>query len=105
MDKEGNYFSADIYMMTGLWDGLDLNDCLGYLNSEIFEFLVKVTSKKIGRDLYEYYPYNILKLPFFDNFHKGYNKSENCDNMDLQIYDYLGFDNRELQLIKKFIDR
>lgn len=105
LDKKGNFFSADIYMMTGVGDGLDLKNCLEYLNSEIFEFLIKVTSKKIGIDLYEYYPYNILKLPYFDNFNKGYNKRVNCDNIDLHLYSYLGFDSEEIQLTRKFLDK
>jgi adenine-specific DNA-methyltransferase len=91
--------------MTGVGDGLDLKNCLEYLNSEIFEFLIKVTSKKIGIDLYEYYPYNILKLPYFDNFNKGYNKRVNCDNIDLHLYSYLGFDSEEIQLTRKFLDK
>ncbi|SHI66774.1 adenine-specific DNA-methyltransferase [Dethiosulfatibacter aminovorans DSM 17477] len=105
IDGQGNYFSADIYMMTGLSDDLNLKECLGYLNSEIFEFLVKVTSKKIGKDLYEYYPYNILKLPYFENDRMGCYNGKNCDNIDLKLYSYLGFDSSEIQLIKKFIKK
>lgn len=105
VDEDGRYFSADIYMMTGLSDDLDLIECLGYLNSEIFEFLVKVTSKKIGKDLYEYYPYNIMRLPYFENHHEVYYNSENCYNMDLHLYTYLGFNNKEIQMIKKYIKK
>ncbi len=105
VDKDKNYFSADIYMMTGMSSHIDLKESLGYLNSEIFEFLVKITSKKIGKNLYEYYPYNMLKLPYIHVSDFEGKEYENFHSMDLQLYDYFDFDRKDKQLIRNFIGK
>lgn len=63
----GSYFSADIY-------ALEINE--GYnisyeylamiLNSKVYDFYFKSFAKKLGRNLYEYYPNTLLKLRLFD---------------------------------------
>ncbi|MDD4439677.1 MAG: N-6 DNA methylase, partial [Tissierellia bacterium] len=55
-DQESYFCSADIYIMNELSKGLSLNYLLSYLNSEIFEFYLKCSVKKVGRNIYEYYP-------------------------------------------------
>ncbi|WDC85791.1 TaqI-like C-terminal specificity domain-containing protein [Caloramator sp. mosi_1] len=62
---EGSFYSADVY-------SLKINDMfkdifsyefiVGVLNSSIYEFYIKTMAKKLGDDLYEYYPNKILKL-------------------------------------------
>ncbi|CDF58378.1 Eco57I restriction-modification methylase domain-containing protein [Thermobrachium celere] len=62
---EGSFYSADVY-------SLKINDMfkevysyefiVGVLNSTIYEFYIKTMAKKLGDDLYEYYPNKILKL-------------------------------------------
>ncbi|MCX7695109.1 MAG: N-6 DNA methylase [Caloramator sp.] len=62
---EGSFYSADVY-------SLKINDMfkevysyefiVGVLNSTIYDFYIKTMAKKLGDDIYEYYPNKILKL-------------------------------------------
>ena len=36
------------------------------LNSKVYDFYFKSCAKKLGRNLYEYYPSTLLKLRLFD---------------------------------------
>lgn len=63
----GSYFSADIY---ALKINEDYNISYEYLsmilNSKVYDFYFKSFAKKLGRNLYEYYPSTLLKLGLFD---------------------------------------
>lgn len=62
---ENNYFcSADIYSINNISRKIPLNYFLTYLNSDIFEFYFKCRAKKVGSNIYEYYPnkLNISKV-------------------------------------------
>ncbi len=62
---ENNYFcSADIYFINNISRKIPLNYFLTYLNSDIFEFYFKCRAKKVGSNIYEYYPnkLNISKV-------------------------------------------
>jgi adenine-specific DNA-methyltransferase len=96
LDK-GSYFSADVYALK-----LKENYNLSYdflvklLNSKVYEFYFKSFAKKLGGDLYEYYPNNLmrLKLPLlFTN--------ENID--DDYLYNYFKIDDKEKSIIEASI--
>lgn len=59
----GSYFSADIYSII-----IDNSSCVSYdfllsiLNSSIYEFYFKTYGKKLGGDLYEYYPNTVMRM-------------------------------------------
>ncbi|WP_411681036.1 Eco57I restriction-modification methylase domain-containing protein [Clostridium thailandense] len=69
LDK-GSYFSADVYSLT-----LNNQDMFSYeyllyiLNSKLYEFYFKTFAKKLGEDLFEYYPNNLnkLRIPLIEN--------------------------------------
>ncbi|MDI6618607.1 MAG: N-6 DNA methylase [Clostridiales bacterium] len=64
IDK-GNYSSADVY---GLYiideykDKISYEFLTGILNSRLYEFYFKSFAKKLGNDLYEYYPNTVMRL-------------------------------------------
>jgi adenine-specific DNA-methyltransferase len=62
IDK-GSYFSADIYALA-INESQNINyEYLSFiLNSSLYEFYFKTFGKKLGGDLYEYYPNNLMKL-------------------------------------------
>lgn len=63
LDKEGTYFSADVYALTiNKEENIDYNSLLIILNSDIYEFYFKTFGKKLGGSLYEYYPSTLMKL-------------------------------------------
>ncbi|UZQ49346.1 Eco57I restriction-modification methylase domain-containing protein [Clostridium kluyveri] len=98
LDK-GSYFSADIYSLVIKRDDLvDYDTLLNILNSSIYEFYFKTFGKKLGCDLYEYYPSNLMKLyiPTII-FSKSYNFQE-------QLYDYFQLTHREIKFIQNSIN-
>ena len=68
------------------------------LNSSVYEFYFKTFGKKLGYDLYEYYPSNLMKLyipPII--FSKLYSFEE-------QLYDYFQLTDREIKFIENNIN-
>jgi len=90
---EGSYFSADVY-------ALELKENVNYdyellellLNSEVYEFYFKTFAKKLGEDIYEYYPNTLMKLmiPISIN--------DNIKNED-DVYTYFGLSKRQKEII------
>ena len=62
LDK-GTYFSADVYALV-LKENVPFTYkyLLELLNSKVYEFYFQSFAKKLGEDLYEYYPNNLMKL-------------------------------------------
>ncbi|WP_368489986.1 DNA methyltransferase [Clostridium sp. BJN0013] len=98
LDK-GSYFSADIYSLVIKKDApIDYHTLLNVLNSSVYEFYFKTFGKKLGYDLYEYYPSNLMKLyipPII--FSKLYSFEE-------QLYDYFQLTDREIKFIENNIN-
>lgn len=70
LDK-GSYFSADVYSLVLKKDTIFTYRYLLYiLNSKLYEFYFKTFSKKLGEDLFEYYPNKIMELhiPYISNY-------------------------------------
>jgi adenine-specific DNA-methyltransferase len=68
--NNGSYFSADVYALT-IKQGSNITYelLLQLLNSKVYEFYFKSFAKKLGGELYEYYPHNLLslKIPSFSS--------------------------------------
>lgn len=63
-DTDEYYCSADVYIINELHDNLSFEYLQNYLNSNIFEFYFKCQAKKVGVNLFEYYPnkINLMKI-------------------------------------------
>lgn len=62
LDK-GSYFSADVYALKLKENASYTYETLiNILNSKLYEFYFKTFAKKLGEDMYEYYPNSVLKL-------------------------------------------
>ncbi|MFL0194620.1 Eco57I restriction-modification methylase domain-containing protein [Clostridium sp. WILCCON 0269] len=95
----GSYFSADIYsLVLKNNSSMTYSTLLSILNSSLYEFYFKTFGKKLGHNLYEYYPNNVMKLyiPFII-FSKEYNEEE-------QLYSYFQLTSREIQYLKNNVD-
>jgi adenine-specific DNA-methyltransferase len=97
-DQEAYFCSADIYIMNELSKGLSLNYLLSYLNSEIFEFYLKCQVKKVGRNIYEYYPYKLNNL-------KVYWPQENIENISIELFmkKLFNINEKEVNIIKNYL--
>jgi adenine-specific DNA-methyltransferase len=65
VDREGYYYSADIYSLKlkKEYEGsLSLDYIAAILNSGLFEFYFKCYAKKISEKQYDYYPNTVLKM-------------------------------------------
>ncbi len=81
LDDQGTFYSADVYgiRLKKIFKGDMSHRILTLLlNSFLYEFYFKTFAKKLGRDLYEYYPNTLrqLQIP----------KLENQEQMDLEEY-------------------
>lgn len=64
-DEKKYFCSADVYLMTNLSRKMTLHYFLSYLNSDIFEFYFKCHAKKVGNNIYEYYPNKLSNIKIF----------------------------------------
>ena len=91
----GSFFSADVYGIK-IKENITTYEYLeSLLNTEIYEFYFKVFLKKLGKNMYEYYPNKINK--FLVPIIKG---KDRVSNKDLEIYFQL--DEEDIKIIKEY---
>lgn len=96
LDKSKTYFSADIYaLIINEHEYIDYDSLLCILNSPIYEFYFKTFGKKLGYDLYEYYPNTLMKLKLPISKLKD----------EKELYNYFDLTDREIQIIKDKVNR
>lgn len=64
-DEKEHFCSADVYFMNNFSKKITLDYFLSYLNSDIFEFYFKCRAKKVGNNIYEYYPNKLIHTKIF----------------------------------------
>ncbi|KZL93742.1 Eco57I restriction-modification methylase domain-containing protein [Clostridium magnum] len=77
LDK-GSYFSADVYSLVLKEHTVFSYDYLLYLlNSKLYEFYFKTFGKKLGENLFEYYPNKLMKLsiPYIADYNSQMDES------------------------------
>lgn len=91
---EGSYFSADVYALRlKEFTNYSYEFLLFLLNSNLYEFYFKTFAKKLGEDLYEYYPNNLMKLKI--------HIMENIKNhTEEELYRYFGINDEEIKIIE-----
>lgn len=93
LDK-GSYFSADVYCLTLKNESvISYKNLLYILNSKLYEFYFKTFAKKLGEDLFEYYPNYLSKLyiPLIENCDKL--KDENL------LYSFFDLTEEEIEIV------
>lgn len=104
----GNCFSADVYCIKigEMFENTFTYEYLvGILNSSLYEFYIKSIAKKLGGDLYEYYPNKIMTLEIPEHIReidlevkKG---GENLrDRIDYILNQYFNISEEEYGIIK-----
>lgn len=94
LDK-GTYFSADVYALVLKQNvPFTYNYLLELLNSKVYEFYFQSFAKKLGEDLYEYYPNNLMKLciPTMGIIDRP---------SDMELNNFFDFDEEEIDIIEK----
>lgn len=91
----GSYFSADVYSL--ILKGnmpFTYSYLLDILNSKIYQYYFKTFGKKLGENIYEYYPNSLMKLCIpipFDEY----------DITDEKLYNYFQFTEEQILIIEE----
>lgn len=94
LDK-GSYFSADVYALKLKEHTVFSYEYLLYLlNSKLYEFYFKTFGKKLGEDLFEYYPNKLMRL------YIPYMKDYNNKMKDLDLYKFFGLTEEEIDIVE-----
>lgn len=106
----GNYFSADVYAIRikeMFVNTISYEFLTGILNSSIYEFYIKTIAKKLGDDLYDYYPNKIMTLRIPENImsvEQEVSKLGNSTryNIDMILLDHFGMNLEEYSIIRSW---
>ncbi len=85
-DKEKYFCSADIYFMNSFSRKISLNYFLSYLNSDIFEFYFKCHAKKVGSNIYEYYPNKLSNIKIFLPQENAQQNKSDLGKINIEIF-------------------
>lgn len=104
-DCDEYFCSADTYIINGLRKDISFKFLQNYLNSSVFEFYFKCVAKKVGTNLYEYYP---NKLNFIRLYIPDENISENISDLEeISIENFLqkvfNINEEDKKIINKYI--
>lgn len=86
IDK-GNYFSADVYAIILNAEEYNYEKLVRLFNSDIYEFYLKCILKKLGEELYEYYPNKIMeaKIPKASIINSFNSEKDMCKYFNLTV--------------------
>lgn len=92
----GSYFSADVYcIIIKKPSKYTYEFLLKLLNSRLYEYYFKTFAKKLGIDLYDYYPNNLMKLCIP-------NIIEIEGDIDKFLYSYFNISDKEISVIEQY---
>ena len=106
----GNYFSADVYAIKikdMFINTISYEFLTGILNSSIYEFYIKTIAKKLGDDLYDYYPNKIMTLRIPENIKSVEQEVLNLGNstrynIDMILLDHFNLNLDEYSIIRSW---
>ena len=104
-DDEAYYCSADIYLMNNFSKDIPVDYLISYLNSEIFEFYLKCQVKRVGRNVYEYYPNKINNLKIYLPKEYMAQNFSDLENISIEIFmkKVFNINEKEVNIIKNYI--
>jgi adenine-specific DNA-methyltransferase len=106
-----SYFSADVYgivLRNMFAEKFSYEYLAGILNSRIYEFYIKSIAKKLGDDLYEYYPNKIMMLRIPEYIREIEDEvlkdGEDIRNrIDGILVEYFGLSTEEYDAVKEWV--
>ena len=85
-DKNKYFCSADVYLLNNLSRKITLEYFLSYLNSNIFEFYFKCHAKKVGNNIYEYYPNKLNNVKIFLPRENGKQNISDLGKISIELF-------------------
>jgi adenine-specific DNA-methyltransferase len=84
---ENEYFcSADVYLLNNISRKISLEYFISYLNSNIFEFYFKCHAKKVGNNIYEYYPNKLSNVKIFLPQENGKQNISDLGKISIELF-------------------
>lgn len=114
LDLHSFYFSADVYGLLPKSEDVNLLTLTAVLNSSLYEFYFKTFAKKLGENMYDYYPNKVLllKLPDLKRvealafitkeiMEKNIEFKEGKEKIDIYLFNYFNISKEEEEEILK----
>ncbi|MBA1335701.1 MAG: Modification methylase bstVI [Firmicutes bacterium] len=117
IDREKLFFSADVYsfyLKEEYEDRVSLEYIIGLLNSKLYDFYFKTFGKKLGMDMYEYYPNTVMRLgmklsrqgrieDMVKDLIQGKGTAETAvqRHLDRLVYDLFGLTQDEVEIVEE----
>jgi len=102
LDKNKNYCSADIYIGIKKDSSLKYELLEKYLNSKVFNFVCRMELKKVGENLYEFYPYSIKRLPILNKKKLIDFDSSGYINYEDYLFKILNLTKEEIKIVNRY---
>jgi len=102
-DINGYFCSADIYVASLKHDDIIHENVVKYLNSHIFQFICSIELKKVGQDLYEFYPYSLKRLPIINKKYLIDSKEYGYICYEKYLNEIFNLNKEEINLINSII--
>lgn len=103
-DKEGYFASADVYIMNEISSLTDYGYLANYLNSNVFEFYFKSQAKRVGKDIFEYYPNKLKDVRvYIPGEDEKYIYRLGKNSIDIFLKKVFNISEEENQIIKEYI--
>lgn len=106
-DMNKYFCSADIYFLNELRSDVTYEYMQNYLNSNIFEFYFKCQAKKVGVNLFEYYPNKINFMKIYLPEEKNDKNISNLGKISIEIFleKVFNISGEEKTIINKYISQ
>ena len=85
-DKNKYFCSADVYLLNNISRKISLEYFISYLNSNIFEFYFKCHAKKVGNNIYEYYPNKLSNVKIFLPQENGKQNISDLGKISIELF-------------------
>lgn len=105
IDKNNSFCSADVYsfcIKKNYEDKFSYEYLVGLLNSSVYDKYFKVFAKKMGKNLYDYYPNKVMEISIFKD--KNYFNIENIAKLIIKLSNFDCKFNKEIDYLQKRID-
>lgn len=104
-DTNKYYCSADVYIMNNFNTHIPVNYLLSYLNSDVFEFYFKCLAKKVGTNIYEYYPNKLSEAKIYLPLEKAQQNISDLGkiSIDILLKKVFNISEEEVNIIYKYV--
>lgn len=108
LDEKQYFCSADVYLMNNISSSIiSLDYFLSYLNSNIFEFYFKCLAKKVGNNIYDYYPNKLGSAKIFLPLDRYQQNISDLGKISIELFlkKVFNISEEEVNIIYKYVNK